>query len=148
MIIKIYILGPFLPLSVSSICFIDLSSKDSPDEDVFFEEGKSLHQITKVALPPNMFHITWIVLFSFIWPLIVTLHFDIVCLSDIFCQAVPFLLAYYRLLICLKFCCLFLCLSAASDTQSGVSDFTSLSGEEESRAEQETHPGHFFFSLI
>jgi len=30
--------------------------------------------------------------------------------------------------------------AAASDTQSGVSDFTSLSGEEESRAEQENHP--------
>jgi len=30
--------------------------------------------------------------------------------------------------------------AAASDTQSGVSDFTSLSGEEESRAEQEAHP--------
>jgi len=30
--------------------------------------------------------------------------------------------------------------AAASDTQSGVSDFTSLSGEEDSRAEQENHP--------
>jgi len=30
--------------------------------------------------------------------------------------------------------------TAASDTQSGVSDFTSLSGEEESRAEHEAHP--------
>ena len=59
-----------------------------------------------------------------------------------------FLLECYRLIVCLTFCCLFLCLSAASDTQSGVSDFTSLSGEEESRAEQENHPGHLFLSLI
>ena len=28
------------------------SSKDTPDEDVFYEEGKSLHTITKTALPP------------------------------------------------------------------------------------------------
>ena len=51
---QIYILNPFLRL-VLFIHFIDLSSKDSPDEDVFFEEGKSLHKITKIASPLHMF---------------------------------------------------------------------------------------------
>ena len=66
--------------------------------------------------------------------------------TDLLCTFPYFLIECHFL--CFYFCCLFLCLSAASDTQSGVSDFTSLSGEEESRAEQEAHPGHSFVFFV
>ena len=128
-----------------------------------FLKRVKLHWLTKKSQPPpvSILVVSFAISFwssNYTFCTFCTSCYTAFCLVSFYCLLLSYvqdcrlafvILCFYISLFVSKkfsFAFIFLCLSAASDTQSGVSDFTSLSGEEDSRAEQElAHPGHYFF---